>query len=118
MKHIHVIYFLKLQVPTVAIENVYIESNTSIIQDEVLAHRLGLVPIKVDPNFFDDYNEEDGPTDLNTVVFKLEATCTDNRSPAEKKNVPVYTQDVLSRDFEWVPQGNQIEKFTGCSPKC
>jgi DNA-directed RNA polymerase I and III subunit RPAC1 len=36
-------------VPTVAIENVYVYNNTSIVQDEVLAHRLGLVPIKVDP---------------------------------------------------------------------
>lgn len=41
--------FLAPQVPTVAIENVYVYNNTSIVQDEVLAHRLGLVPIKVDP---------------------------------------------------------------------
>ena len=38
-----------MKVPTVAIENVYVYNNTSIIQDEVFAHRLGLVPIKVDP---------------------------------------------------------------------
>ncbi len=37
------------QVPAVAIERVYSYQNTSIIQDEVLAHRLGLVPIKIDP---------------------------------------------------------------------
>ena len=41
------------EVPTVAIEKVVIANNTSIIQDEVLAHRLGLVPIKVDPRLFD-----------------------------------------------------------------
>lgn len=35
------------QVPTMAIEKVYIANNTSIVQDEVLAHRLGLIPIKV-----------------------------------------------------------------------
>lgn len=35
-----------------AIEKVYIYDNTSIIQDEVLAHRLGLIPIKVDPDLF------------------------------------------------------------------
>lgn len=29
-----------------AIEKVYIANNTSIVQDEVLAHRLGLIPIK------------------------------------------------------------------------
>lgn len=36
-----------------AIEKVFVANNTSVIQDEVLAHRLGLVPIKVDPRLFD-----------------------------------------------------------------
>lgn len=36
-----------------AIEKVYVMNNTSIIQDEVLAHRLGLIPIKADPLLFD-----------------------------------------------------------------
>jgi len=33
------------EVPTLAIEKVYIQNNTSIVQDEVLASRLGLVPL-------------------------------------------------------------------------
>lgn len=36
-----------------AIEKVHIYNNTSIIQDEVLAHRLGLIPIKADPRLFE-----------------------------------------------------------------
>lgn len=36
-----------------AIEKVYVLNNTSIIHDEVLAHRLGLIPIYADPQFFD-----------------------------------------------------------------
>lgn len=36
-----------------AIEKVFVHNNTSIIQDEVLAHRLGLIPIKVDPRDFE-----------------------------------------------------------------
>lgn len=35
-----------------AIEKVLIANNTSIVQDEVLAHRLGLVPLRVDPRLF------------------------------------------------------------------
>jgi DNA-directed RNA polymerase I and III subunit RPAC1 len=41
------------EVPTMAIDQVYIYNNTSVIQDEVLAHRLGLVPIRADPQVFD-----------------------------------------------------------------
>lgn len=37
------------QVPTVAIETVYVWNNTSIVQDEVLAQRLGLIPLAIDP---------------------------------------------------------------------
>src|SRR5580658_4961830 len=34
------------EIPTLAIEYVFVNNNTSIIQDEVLAARLGLVPFK------------------------------------------------------------------------
>lgn len=42
-----------LQVPSMAIEKVHIHNNTSLIQDEVLAHRLGLIPLKADARLFD-----------------------------------------------------------------
>ena len=37
------------EVPIMAIEKVYMMNNTSIMPDEVLAHRMGLIPIKADP---------------------------------------------------------------------
>lgn len=40
------------ELPTMAIEKVHIYNNTSIIQDEVLAHRLGLIPLKADSRLF------------------------------------------------------------------
>lgn len=39
------------EVPSMAIEKVYIYNNTSIIQDEILAHRLGLIPLKGEFSF-------------------------------------------------------------------
>ena len=59
-KHLRKIYFDKIfpnlnyfkKIPTMAIEKVYIANNTSVIQDEVLAHRLGLIPLKANPNLF------------------------------------------------------------------
>jgi len=40
------------EIPTMAIETVNILQNTSIIPDEVLAHRLGLIPIIADADEF------------------------------------------------------------------
>lgn len=40
-------------VPSMAFEKVHMYNNTSIIQDEVLSHRLGLIPLKADPRNFD-----------------------------------------------------------------
>ena len=41
------------EVPTMAIEKVFVQNNTTLFQDEFLAHRLGLIPIKADPRFFE-----------------------------------------------------------------
>ena len=86
------------EVPTLAIEDVFVFDNTSIIQDEILAHRLGLIPLtggqeglrwlrwyrKPPPK--DDFaaqaalQEEDGettsvPSDYNTIVLLLDVEC-------------------------------------------
>jgi DNA-directed RNA polymerase I and III subunit RPAC1 len=43
-----------------AIEKVILYQNTSIIQDEVLAHRLGLIPLKADHRLFDPKPPDSG----------------------------------------------------------
>ncbi|KAN0065510.1 DNA-directed RNA polymerase core subunit rpc40 [Thecaphora frezii] len=73
---------LMAEVPTVAIEHVYVWNNTSIIQDEVLSHRLGLVPLKIDPDRIAMRMPGDDADDSNTVVFYLKAKCERNpRAP-------------------------------------
>lgn len=67
-------FFLTLlKVPTLAIEHVYVWNNTSVIHDEILAHRLGLIPLNVDPTLM-DYRTTTGinstPNDRNTLVFQ------------------------------------------------
>uniref|UniRef100_A0A2P2JYS1 Uncharacterized protein MANES_15G058300 n=1 Tax=Rhizophora mucronata TaxID=61149 RepID=A0A2P2JYS1_RHIMU len=63
------------ELPTMAIEKVFIANNTSVIQDEVLAHRLGLIPIKADPRLFGYLSANDTPNEKNTIVFKLHTHC-------------------------------------------
>lgn len=57
-----------------AIEKVLVANNTSVVQDEVLAHRLGLIPLKVDPRLF---NYKSGFTHSKMFIkflFKLFST--------------------------------------------
>ena len=48
------------EIPTVAIEKVNMWQNTSIIPDENLAHRIGLIPIKCDPRKLEFAEKEEG----------------------------------------------------------
>ncbi len=66
---IFVLLVLKKTTAPVAFEEAHVGMNSSILQDEVLAHRLGLIPIDVDPRLFRCLI--DTPDDSNTLVFML-----------------------------------------------
>ncbi|TPX64825.1 DNA-directed RNA polymerase [Spizellomyces sp. 'palustris'] len=103
------------EVPTMAIEKVYIMNNTSIMHDEILAQRLGLIPIKADPRLFDfRRGADDPPTDLNTVVLKLKIQCSKNPNAPPMAALPsdkFINSSVISSHLQWDPQGEQAEKF-------
>lgn len=114
------------EIPTIAIEKVEMWQNTSIIPDENLAHRIGLVPIKVDPNLF-DMKVADKPYDeTNSLRFKLHVVCTkkDPKTPTplnindvEEEERIFNHSNVYSGDLEWIPIGEQAESFKDCPPK-
>ncbi|KAI6691667.1 uncharacterized protein LOC115689603 isoform X1 [Syzygium oleosum] len=91
---------LLAELPTMAIEKVLIANNTSVVQDEVLAHRLGLIPIKVDPRLFDYLSENDTPNEKNTIVFKLHVRCEERGQRLT----------VTSNDLKWLPKGSEFLK--------
>ena len=113
----------------IAIEDVFVFNNTSVIHDEILAQRLGLIPINVDPRLFEF--RKDIPLDRNTLVFRyaldldlpptplkyqigvcsLNVTCE-----RAKKTGALIHEYVTSGDLEWVPQGEQEAVFGGNVP--
>jgi DNA-directed RNA polymerase I and III subunit RPAC1 len=66
------------EVPTVAIEHCYFTNNTSVIQDEVLAQRLGLIPLKLKNEMFKGFTwapPNGQPMDNNTALLDLIVKC-------------------------------------------
>mmetsp|Transcript_10942 Transcript_10942/g.22799 ORF Transcript_10942/g.22799 Transcript_10942/m.22799 type:complete len:378 (-) Transcript_10942:331-1464(-) len=89
------------EVPTMAIEKVFIANNTSIMQDEVLSHRLGLIPVQADPSEFEYRTDEDVANESNTIVFKLNVKCV-------RKDGQMVNSAVTSNMLEWLPNGSRL----------
>lgn len=103
------------EVPTMAIEKVFITNNNGVLRDELLAHRLGLIPIKVDPaSFHFPSPETEAATDsspLNedeVLKFRLKVKC--RREPGASKDEPPINSKIFSSQLEWVPIGDQVSE--------
>ena len=102
-------------IPTMAFDKVLIYNNTSIIQDEVLAHRLGLIPLKADPRLFE--MRQDGDTDgtrKDTLKFELMLKCSWNPAKArDERSCHTNPSDmfrdykVLSSHLKWICMDGQ-----------
>ena len=93
------------EVPSMAIDEVVIIENSSILHDETLAHRLGLIPLKTD---LDTYNlPEECPCksefgcNLCRVALALEAEATENTTT-------VYSKDLHSDNPDIIPVSDKI----------
>lgn len=99
------------EVPSMAIEKVYIYNNTSIIQDEVLVHRLGLIPLRADPRLFEYKSEEseDLGTENDTLEFELKIKCTRRKDVKESANFDTIYKNhkIYSGQIKWLPKGKQ-----------
>ena len=112
------------ELPTIAIERVFMQNNTSVVQDEVLAHRIGLIPLAGPSNILKRMRwpqaNHAGPdskfNDNDTLVFKLEVQCTRNKEAAKNEEVPrkMYNKaHIYAKDIEWTPKGRQEEWANG-----
>jgi DNA-directed RNA polymerase subunit D len=94
------------EVPSMAIDEVVIIENSSVLHDEILAHRLGLIPLKTD---LDTYNlPEECPCksefgcNLCRVALTLEAEAAEN-------TVTVYSKDLQSENPDITPVSDKIQ---------
>ncbi len=109
------------EVPSMAIEKVYIYNNTSIIQDEVLAHRLGLIPLKADPRLFQYKTLDTGDpgTPKDTLEFNLKVRCKKNAAAKATETDPnhLYIDHLAKTDkMVWVPNGDQAKRISDPGP--
>ena len=89
------------ELPKLAIDDVVIYDNTSALFDEIIAHRLGLVPI---------------PTDLSLLSFRDECVCKGKGCPnctvrytlSKEGEGVVYSGDLQSAEKSWAITEDKI----------
>ena len=78
------------EIPTMALHKVLMYQNTSVLPDEVLIHRIGLMPLKVDyREHFAEKKEDDDLNETNSLKFKLSVKCT------KKKEYEKFNDETL-----------------------
>jgi DNA-directed RNA polymerase II subunit RPB3 len=112
------------EVPTLCIDLVEFEDNTSVLIDEVISHRLGLIPIKSDrPGGMTEWNYNHACTcsdfcDMCSAVFNLDCSFNEMSQRPENVNlvsIPVTSKDLISenRDARAAHFSNEEEASRG-----
>ncbi|KAM0676114.1 DNA-directed RNA polymerase core subunit rpc40 [Gurleya vavrai] len=84
------------EIPTLAIHNVTIKKYSGALTEEIICHRIGLIPLLVDPSNFQFV--EDELNEKNALTFVL-----------KKENNGKEIMTVFSDDIQWKPVGKQSE---------
>ncbi|GMJ06841.1 hypothetical protein like AT2G15430 [Hibiscus trionum] len=91
------------EVPTIAIDLVEIEVNSSVLNDEFIAHRLGLIPLTSERAMSMRFSRDcdacdgDGQCEFCSVEFHLRAKCMSDQT------LDVTSNDLYSSDHTVVP---------------
>lgn len=81
-----------------------------------MVHRLGLIPIKIDPRLFNEKQPDEEFNENNCVKFKLNVKCQKKQQykNLDKKSIEKMSIDevydnttIFSNSLEWIPVGNQ-----------
>jgi DNA-directed RNA polymerase subunit D len=83
------------EVPTLAIDDVVILENSSVMHDEAVAHRLGLIPLRTDPGRFVMAHECDCKSTLGCSKCRVLLVLD---SEANEKTLVVTSGELVSED--------------------
>ncbi|KAM9992696.1 hypothetical protein ACTFIY_010149 [Dictyostelium cf. discoideum] len=102
------------EVPTMCIDLVEFESNNSVLCDEFIAHRLGLIPLVSDNIDKFCYTRDcscSDRCDQCSVELRLNVKCTENR-PRD-----VTSSDLLSQNSAVIPVSSQVTSSNSDRPE-
>lgn len=108
------------EIPTIAFDKAIIYQNTTIIHDEVMAHRLGLIPVNIDSDLLIEKRSQDDFDEHNSVKFKLHVKCVRKEAYKNHKYEQIidlapeeYLENstIYASDIKWQPLGNQEARF-------
>jgi len=93
------------EVPSMAIGEVVIIENSSMLQDEILAHRLGFIPLKTD---LDSYNLPEECTCKSEFGCNLCRLALTLEAEAVEDVITVYSKDLKSENPNITPVSDKI----------
>jgi len=93
------------EVPCMAIEEVVMIENSSILQDEIIAHRLGLTPLKTDLDEYSLPEECECKSEFGCPQCRVTLTLD---AEAKEGTRIVYSGEVISENPEIVPVSDKI----------
>jgi DNA-directed RNA polymerase subunit D len=93
------------EVPCMAIEEVVMIENSSILQDEIIAHRLGLTPLKTDLDAYNLAEECECKSEFGCTQCRVTLTLD---AEAKEGTRTVYSGEIVSENPEIVPVSDKI----------
>ena len=93
------------EVPAMTIDELVILENSSMLNDEILAHRMGLIPLKTD---LDSYNLPEECTCKSEFGCNLCRLTLTLEAEATEKTITVYSGDLKSENPDITPVSDKI----------
>jgi DNA-directed RNA polymerase subunit D len=93
------------QVPTMAIEEVVMIENSSILQDEIIAHRLGLTPLKTDLDSYNLPEECECKSEFGCSLCRVTLTMDADSTEGTRT---VYSGELVSENPQIIPVSDKV----------